>query len=44
MKELANEFDGQFECIGENSERYNTFSIPIKKVVMKIGKGGNKTT
>ena len=22
---------GQFECLGENSEKYITFSVPIKK-------------
>ena len=27
MKEL----DGNFECLGENSEKYITFSVPIKK-------------
>ena len=31
IKELANEFEGQFECLGENTEKYKTFSIPIKK-------------
>ena len=31
IKELANEFKGQFECLGENKEKYKTFSIPIKK-------------
>ena len=28
---LAEEFKGQFECLGENTEKYITFSIPIKK-------------
>ena len=31
IKELAEEFKGQFECLGENSEKYITFSVPIKK-------------
>ena len=31
MKQLAKEFDGQFECLGENTEKYITFSVPIKK-------------
>ena len=31
IKELAQEFKGQFECIGENTEKYITFSAPIKK-------------
>ena len=31
IKEFANDFKGQFECLGENREDYKTFSIPIKK-------------
>ena len=31
IKKLAEEFKGQFECLGENMEKYITFSIPIKK-------------
>ena len=31
IKELASEFDGNFECLGENAEKYITFSVPIKK-------------
>ena len=31
IKELANEFEGNFECLGENTEKYITFSVPIKK-------------
>ena len=31
IKQLAEEFKGQFECLGENSEKYITFSVPIKK-------------
>ena len=30
-KELAEEFDGPFEYLGENTEKYVTFSVPIKK-------------
>ena len=30
-KGLAEEFEGEFECLGENKEKYLTFSIPIKK-------------
>ena len=29
-KQLAEEFEGQFECFGENTEKYITFSVPIK--------------
>ena len=31
IKELTEEFKGQFECLGENTEKYITFSIQIKK-------------
>ena len=31
IKQLAEEFEGQFDCIGENTEKYITFSVPIKK-------------
>ena len=31
IKELACEFEVNFECLGENSEKYITFSVPIKK-------------
>ena len=31
IKELACEFDGNFECLGENTEKYITFSVLIKK-------------
>ena len=31
IKELVKEFDGNFECLGENTEKYITFSATIKK-------------
>ena len=31
IKELAYEFEGNFECLGENTDKYITFSVPIKK-------------
>ena len=31
IKGLAEEFDGDFECLGENKEKYITLSVPIKK-------------
>ena len=31
IKELAEEFEGQFECLGENTEKYLTVLMPIKK-------------
>ena len=30
IKQLAEEFEGQFECFGENTEKYITLSVPIK--------------
>ena len=30
-KLLAGEFEGQFKCLGENTENYITFSVPIEK-------------
>ena len=43
IKELANEFEGQFECLGENTEKYKTFIIPIEKKITKIDKDGNES-
>ena len=31
IKELSAKFKGGFECLGENTEKYISFSIPIKK-------------
>ena len=31
IKELAEKFEGQFECLGENTGSYITFSVPIEK-------------
>ena len=33
IKELIRQFDGNFECLGENTEKYITFSVPIKKKI-----------
>ena len=43
IKELANEFDGQFECLKGNTEKYKTFFVPLEKEVKKIDKDGNKS-
>ena len=32
-KELVKEFEGNFDCLGENTEKYITFSAPIKKKI-----------
>ena len=31
IKELVKEFEGNFECLGGNTEKYITFLVPIKK-------------
>ena len=41
IKELAEEFEREFECLGENTGKYITFSVPIKKEITKIDKDGN---
>ena len=33
ITELAKEFEGNFECLGENTEKYIAFSVPIKKKI-----------
>ena len=37
IKQLAKEFKGNFDCLGENTEKYITFSVPMKKE-LKNGK------
>ena len=36
IKELADEFEGQFTSLEENIKKYKTFSFPIEKQVIKI--------
>ena len=31
IKKLAEEFKGDFKCLGENTEKYITFSVPLTK-------------
>ena len=31
IKQLAKQFEGQFKCLEENTGKYITFSVPIKK-------------
>ena len=33
IKELVKEFNGNFDCLGENTEKYITFSVPLKKKI-----------
>ena len=38
IKETAKEFEGKFECLGKNTEKYITFSVVIEEEL-----GNNKT-
>ena len=42
IKELAQEFQKQFTCLGENTEKYITFTVPIEKEVTRIDKNGEE--
>ena len=33
----------KFECLGENTEKYKAFSVPIEKEVIEIDKDGNES-
>ena len=44
IKELAEEFRKQFTCLGENTEKYITFTVPIEKEVTRIDKNGEEIT
>ena len=41
IKNLAEEFEGAFEFLSENTEKYITFSVPIKKEIIKKDENGN---
>ena len=43
IKELVEEFKKQFTCLGENTEKYITFTVPIEEEVTRIDKNGEKT-
>ena len=36
IKKLAEEFEKQLTCLGENTEKYIFFSVPIEKQVRRI--------
>ena len=36
IKELAEEFKKLFTCLGENTKKYITFTIPIKKKLQEL--------
>ena len=35
---IREEFQGQFTCLGENTEKNKTFTVLIKKEVIRMGK------
>ena len=41
IKELAEEFEGQFEYLDKNAEKYISFSVPVKKQITKIDEDSN---
>ena len=44
IKELAEEFKKQFTCLGENTEKYITFTVPIEKEVTRVDKNREEIT
>ena len=43
LKELGEEFEKQFTFLGESTEKYITFTVPIEKEVARIDKNGEAT-
>ena len=44
IKELAKEFEGKFNCVGENIEKYKPFPFSITKKVKRTDKNGEDAT
>ena len=44
LKELAEEFGKKFTCLGENTEKCITFTVPIEKENTRIDKNGEEVT
>ena len=42
MKKLAEKLEKQFTCLGENTEKYITFTVPIEKEFTRINKNGEE--
>ena len=42
IKELSKEFDGELECLGENTEKYIHFSVKINKKITEKDEDGNE--
>ena len=43
IKVLAEEFEGQFTCLKENTEKHITFSVPTEKEVTRTDKKAKKS-
>ena len=41
---IINELAEEFTCLGENTEKYITFTVPIENEVTRIDKNGEKIT
>ena len=44
IKELAEDFNKQSTCLGENIEKYITFKVPIENNLTRNSKNGKKIT
>ena len=44
IKELPEEFKKQFTCLGENTEKYPTFTVTIEEEVTRLNKNGEQIT
>ena len=44
IKELVKEFEGELECLGENTGKYITFPVQINKEIIRTDKDGNDKT
>ena len=44
IKELPQEFEGQFNCLGQNTKWCITFTISIEEDVIKFNKKGKENT
>ena len=40
IKQLAEKFKKQFTCLGENTEKFVIFKVPIEKEITRINKNG----
>ena len=43
IKKLEKEFEGEFNCLGANTEKYKSFSLPVTKEVKRTDKDGEET-